>query len=140
MATKCPTCGAPLENGACGYCGYSEQVVQQPAQQVVQQPTYAPNNVSYPVQPQAPQPQVIINNQVSGNPAPGFYASDKSKVAALLLCLFFGYLGFHRFYVGKVGTGLIWLCTLGFVGIGWIIDLFCIIFGSFTDKFGLPLR
>ncbi len=63
--------------------------------------------------------------------------SPKSRLAALLLCFFFGYLGIHRFYVGKVGTGLILLFTGGFFGIGLIVDFIMIIVGSFTDQSGL---
>jgi TM2 domain-containing membrane protein YozV len=60
----------------------------------------------------------------------------KSKFAALLLCLFGGYLGLHRFYVGKVGTGLIWFFTMGFFTLGWFVDLLLIILGWFRDKHG----
>lgn len=66
--------------------------------------------------------------------------SDKSKIVALLLCIFFGYLGIHRFYVGKVGTGIIYLFTGGLFGIGWFIDIIFIIIGSFTDNTNAPLR
>lgn len=38
----------------------------------------------------------------------------------------FGFLGAHRFYYGKQITGAIWFCTLGLLGIGWLIDLFLI--------------
>ncbi len=62
--------------------------------------------------------------------------SPKSRLAALLLCFFFGYLGLHRFYVGKVGTGILWLLTGGVFGIGFIVDFIMIIIGSFTDKSG----
>lgn len=48
----------------------------------------------------------------------------KSKTTAYLLWFFLGAFGFHRFYLGKVGTGLLFLFTLGFLGIGWLIDLF----------------
>ncbi len=38
----------------------------------------------------------------------------------------FGFLGVHRFYYGRPVTGTIWFCTLGLLGVGWIIDLFLI--------------
>jgi TM2 domain-containing membrane protein YozV len=66
--------------------------------------------------------------------------SDKDFLATLLLCLFVGWLGIHRFYVGKIGTGLLWLVTGGLFGIGWIVDLIFIIIGSFTDKQGNVIR
>lgn len=66
--------------------------------------------------------------------------SQKSKITALLLCLFFGGLGVHRFYVGKIGTGFIWLCTLGCFSFGCIVDLIMIICGSFKDKDGAVLK
>lgn len=45
---------------------------------------------------------------------------------AYLLWLFFGLVGVHRFYCGRIGTGLLWAFTGGLLGIGWIIDLFLI--------------
>ncbi len=62
--------------------------------------------------------------------------SPKSRLAAFLLCFFFGCLGIHRFYVGKIGTGVLELLTLGGLGIWWFVDTILIIVGEFTDKEG----
>lgn len=68
------------------------------------------------------------------------FISSKSRLAATLLCLFLGFLGIHRFYVGKIGTGILWLFTLGFLGIGSFIDLLLILTGNFVDKQGKILE
>ena len=65
--------------------------------------------------------------------------SNKSRLVALLLCFFLGALGVHRFYVNKVGTGLLQLFTLGGLGIWTLIDLIMIAVGAFTDKEGRRL-
>ncbi|HIT34056.1 MAG TPA: TM2 domain-containing protein [Candidatus Faecousia intestinigallinarum] len=66
--------------------------------------------------------------------------SKKNKITALLLCIFLGWLGIHRFYVGKIGTGLLYLFTGGLFGVGWLIDIIMIAVGAFKDQFALPLR
>ena len=66
--------------------------------------------------------------------AGGIPVSDCSRLAAALLCFFLGVLGVHRFYVGKVGTGVLQLLTAGGLGLWWLVDLILIIVGSFRDK------
>ena len=65
--------------------------------------------------------------------------SDKKMVPAALLCFFLGGLGVHRFYVGKIGTGILMIFTLGGLGIWLIIDFVMILTGSFKDKKGKNL-
>lgn len=49
-----------------------------------------------------------------------------NKVTSLILCIFFGYFGTHKFYEGKVGLGILYLFTLGIFCIGWIVDIIII--------------
>ena len=66
--------------------------------------------------------------------------SEKGFVPTLLLAIFLGGLGAHRFFVGKIGTGIVQLLTLGGLGIWALIDIIMIIVGSFRDKQGLPVK
>jgi TM2 domain-containing membrane protein YozV len=72
--------------------------------------------------------------------APGYSAgktvSPYNRLAALLLCLFVGVLGVHRFYVGKIGTGVAMIFTLGGLGIWVLVDFIMIVVGGFTDANG----
>ena len=54
-------------------------------------------------------------------------SSQQDWLVALLLCFFIGVIGAHRFYVGKIGTGLLMVFTLGGLGIWTFIDLFLIV-------------
>lgn len=63
--------------------------------------------------------------------------SEKKRMIATLLSFFLGVFGIHRFYVGKTGTGIVQLLTLGGLGIWATIDLILILCGAFKDKKGL---
>ena len=65
---------------------------------------------------------------------------QKSKVTAALLCFFLGGLGVHRFYVGKVCTGVAMIFTLGGLGIWALVDFIMILMGTFTDVNGKKLK
>ena len=67
--------------------------------------------------------------------------SDKSFVATILLCIFFGPLGIHRFYVGKIFTGVLTIFTIfGFFGIWAMIDTIMIVTGNFKDSDGRKIK
>jgi len=66
--------------------------------------------------------------------------SDKKRLVAFLLCFVIGWAGVHRFYVGKIGTGILMLITFGFFGIWQLIDLVIIIVGAFKDRDGLVVE
>lgn len=66
--------------------------------------------------------------------------SEKGFVATLVLCFLLGGFGVHRFYVGKIGTGILMLLTLGGLGIWVLVDLIMIAVGSFKDKNGLEIK
>ena len=66
--------------------------------------------------------------------------SDKEFIPTLLLCLFVGMLGVHRFYVGKIGTGVAMIFTLGGLGIWVLVDFILICIGSFRDTDGRIIK
>ncbi len=70
-------------------------------------------------------PQVIINNSNTVNNVVG--KKECNKWTSLLLCIFLGFLGGHKFYEGKVGMGILYIFTVGLFGIGVIIDLIVIL-------------
>ncbi|MCM1131944.1 MAG: TM2 domain-containing protein [Ruminococcus flavefaciens] len=84
-----------------------------------------------------PQPQIVINNSsqsVSNASAVNkntninggrvyIKGKAKNKWVAFCLCLFLGFFGAHKFYEGNTKMGIIYLCTVGLLGIGWIIDI-----------------
>lgn len=92
MNTLCPQCGAPASPGAtkCEYCG---AVIAQPAQQAQSQSQ--PQQVVY-VQ------QNAVNDERANWPV-------KNKIVAALLAILLGGLGIHKFYLGQIGKGILYL-------------------------------
>ncbi len=66
--------------------------------------------------------------------------SPKSYLITLLLSFFLGTLGFHRFYVGKIGTGVLMLLTCGGLFIWYVVDFIIVMLSQFTDKEGKIIK
>lgn len=79
--------------------------------------------------PHAPSPMVLPEG-----------TSDREWLPTLLICFFLGGLGVHRFYVGKTGSGVAMLLTLGGCGFWTLYDFVMIAIGKFTDAEGRTLR
>lgn len=133
---KCPECGREISDTAkkcigCGYaftetkfCRFCGEKI--PSDSVVctkcgrQVEDISPKN-----------PNIVINNSSSASSSSTASASNsnfirgrrKNKIVALILCIFFGLFGAHKFYEGKTGMGILYLFTMGLFGIGWIIDI-----------------
>jgi len=137
---KCPKCGANVPAGAtsCGSCG--TYVNLQPTQPAARTTKYCqhcgslideecvvcPRCGKQVAQLKSEQPNIVINNannnQNLNNNIVG-YGRPKNKVVALVLCIFLGYFGAHKFYENKPGMGVLYIFTAGLFGIGWIIDI-----------------
>ena len=52
----------------------------------------------------------------------------KSKWVSFFLCLFFGYIGAHKFYESRILLGIVYICTCGLFGVGVIVDLIILLF------------
>lgn len=146
QAVSCPNCGTPInkvEKKFCLHCG----------EKIDKDCVICPKCGKQVAQIGSSEKSIIINNNnnniatssasaVANNVGYSNAISPKSRLITLLLCIFLGILGVHRFYVGKIGTGIL-MILLMFVYIGeiWLlVDFILIIIGSFTDKNGLKIK
>ena len=126
----CPNCAAQIRGNECEYCGYQvpkpePEAKREPAQTVVN--NYYTNSSSHQEEP--------VYRTVNVRTV-----SPYSKTGALIICIFLGFFGLHMFYVGRKGMGILYFFTMGLCGIGWLLDIFLILGGSFKDSNGLPLK
>ncbi len=108
----CPRCSTIYFSPACPNCGYSPQNERYEEQLCKQN------------KPQS----VIVNSLPVGYGYSSTAGKACNKYVSLLLCIFLGYLGAHKFYEGKAGMGLVYVCTLGLFGLGWIFDIAILLF------------
>jgi hypothetical protein len=98
---------------------------------------FASDDVVAPAEPE-PEPAMAAVMEDESHSASIAPASPQLRLAALILALLpicgVPVAGLHRFYVGKIGTGILWLFTFGLLGIGQLVDLILIILGQFRDS------
>lgn len=117
-AASCPNCGAIVKKKFCHHCGESIDF----------DCIICPKCGKQVGEIGGMDKQIIINNSSSASAAasasasvPAVYGRPKNKWVAFFLCLFT--ICGHKFYEGKIFMGILYLCTFGIFGIGWIIDL-----------------
>lgn len=126
---KCPNCGGPrdLNDRRCIYCGMPlEKTASPEGNQEI--------HIHY-HQESCAQPQVRVEHIY----IPMNQRSSRNRLIALVLCLFLGMFGVHKFYLGRIGMGFLYLFTYGVFGIGWLIDIFVLLLGNPKDKDGARL-
>lgn len=113
----CKHCGEqiPVDAVICVKCGCQVEAVAQ------EQPSVIINNSNTNTNT-----NVNVNENTNTNTAAAGTRAV-NKWVAFCLCLFLGPLGAHKFYEGKIGMGILYLCTAGLCCIGWIIDIFVIL-------------
>lgn len=73
----------------------------------------------------------LPDSSTASSPAPT--TSPRSRGVALVIGLVLGLFGGHRFYAGKIASGVLQLCTLGGLGLWWLYDMILVSAGEFTD-------
>lgn len=109
----CKFCGntIPVDSVLCTFCG---RQVEELRQESPQMGNIVINNTNTNTNTASAKATAISGGIRGGRP--------KNKWVALALCILGGYFGLHKFYEGRIGSGLLYLCTLGLFGIGWIGD------------------
>ena len=107
----CKYCGGqiPADAVICTLCGRQVEVIKQEASAT---PNIVINNANS-----------NVNQNVNGIAA----GNMKDKWAAVLLCLFLGGIGAHKFYEGQIGMGILYLFTVGLFGIGWLVEFIALL-------------
>lgn len=128
-AMFCSSCGAPADaaNGEIKYCSFCGAQIPLHSRFCSKCGKEAVQTYGQPAQQPQNQPIIINNNIVQNAPAIIQAGKAKNKWLSFVLCLLFGIFGVHRFYEGKIGTGILWLLTWGCFGIGWLVDLIIIL-------------
>lgn len=163
MQTMCKVCNAVMEISAdgkylvCPYCGAKEIIIDPNAleserikafhdleeKRIRSQEQIERERIKSQARlARRQQHQTVINNYREGQNVVVVRESNhsrKNRWIATGLSVFLGFTGIHRFYVGKIGTGILWLITGGLFGFGWAVDSLKCLFGYFKDCEGKTL-
>lgn len=117
----CKYCGAKIPEQAviCTHCGGQVEELKSKEQA---QPSVVINNSNA-----STNSNVNTNTNTNVNAAGLYYRKPKNKWVALLLCIFFGIIGAHKFYEGKIGMGVLYIFTVGLFCVGWIMDIIALL-------------
>lgn len=131
----CVKCGAEINNGEkiCNNCGALQDGAmhcKHCGEAIDKDCIICPKCGKQVGEIKAEQPNIVINNSnnnVNTANVSGAYGRQKDKWVAFLLCLFLGVVGGHKFYEGKIGMGIAYICTGGLCGVGVLFDLISIL-------------
>ncbi len=136
---KCPECGREISDNAsnCPGCGYTfteTKFCRHCGEKIAVDSVVCTKCGRQVEDMSSKNPHIIINNSSSASASSTASTSNsnyirgkrKDKWVALILCIFLGFFGAHKFYEGKTGMGILYLFTMGLFGIGWIIDIISI--------------
>ena len=129
----CKFCGTKIPNDAvvCSSCGRQVEELKGADQQPAAMPNIVINNSDTPCTYLGYTDNLYNNSNMNSNintnqmNVPG--RQMRNKWVALVLCIFLGYLGGHKFYEGKVGMGILYIFTFGLFGIGVFVDFITIL-------------
>jgi hypothetical protein len=128
----CINCGSEIKQGSkiCEYCGFdlSKQLKSQQKANNQKYNDYQTHTTT--------KTEIYVTPAAYSSYSPYGQVSPKSRIVLIILWFFFGVLGVHYFYAGRIGMGILWLLTGGLFGIGWIIDIIVILTGGFRDSHG----
>ena len=127
---SCKRCGTMHNSSACPNCGYIEDSYEEPIERVEGEVIMDGRYANY---GRGQQRREIIQSRPRGYMV---RYQPRNKAASMLMCLFGGWFGLHKFYEGKIGTGILYAMTGGLFGIGIIVDLVRMITNTYTDANG----
>ena len=121
---QCESCGAPLAEAKCLYCGRKNAEFLQIKREEITRPHYSNGEIIEATIMPDEHPQMIYGekSEAADIDAHGNRQEKTHAVIKFLLCLFLGMFGAHYFYEKKFGLGLLYLFTWGLFWIGWFVD------------------